>query len=171
VCPRKPSSPATIEVVARLSPGAPQTQRCRAHFPNSPNPCKPCHTPATHHHHHSGRPHHSTSCRIALRQIHISRRSKRRESAYSGPIPRHLLLRRNSSSEMQADHHLLHADEGAAPTNRPDRAGTAATQTPHAPRCLQRPLLAGYRPHMMQLGVRHAQIELSWPRSGPRDRA
>jgi hypothetical protein len=69
-----PSSPAKTEVVARLSPGAHQTQSRRRLSAKLAVVEQTLQHAATHHHHHCGRAHRSTSRRVASRQTR-SRRS------------------------------------------------------------------------------------------------
>jgi hypothetical protein len=62
------------KVVARLSPGAHQTQSRRRLTAKLVVAEQTLQHAATHHHHHCGGLHHSTSCRVAPRQKHIQHR-------------------------------------------------------------------------------------------------
>jgi hypothetical protein len=172
VRPTTPTSPATAEIVARLSPGAHQTQRRCGLSVTLAEAVQALQHAATHNH--RGRLHHSTSRREGPRQTHVPHHSSEKARTPEAAAPASSSPAERPSPETQTGRHLPQAVRGAAPTNR-HRARRLGSHDP--------PRSQGHRPDQpasaLETPAALARRMLGptspdrarKPRSGPRGRA
>jgi hypothetical protein len=130
VHPKTPSSSATTEVGARLSPGAHQTQNRRSLSPKLAEAMQSLQTVAAHHHHLCERLHHITSLCGAPRQS--SRRTPGAAALASSSLAEREMP---SSPETQSGHHLSTA---RCRGHNPDLTNATAVPQGRRPGLLER---------------------------------
>jgi hypothetical protein len=172
VRPTTPTSSATAEIVARLSPGAHQTQRRCGLSVTLAEAVQALQHAATHNH--RGRLHHSTSRREGPRQTHVPHQSSEKARTPEAAAPASSSPAERPSPETQTGRHLPQAVRGAAPTNR-HRARRLGSHDP--------PRSQGHRPDQPASALEtlaalarrtHGPTSpdrARRPRSGPRGRA